>query len=74
MHWGVLIPSKADAEAVGEEFTEATTEKLALVLSRLPTAIYPEKKKVHNYPTQEVADFSCGHKLCLLFGNTFSFV
>ena len=70
-----LIRSKADAEAVGEEFTEATTEKLALVLSRLPTAIYPEKKKVHNYyPTQEVADFSCGHKLCLLFGNTFSFV
>ena len=44
-----LIRSKADAEAVGEEFTEATTEKLALVLSRLPTAIYPEKKKVHNY-------------------------
>ena len=70
-----LIRSKADAEAVGEEFTEPTTEKLALVLSRLPTAIYPEKKKVHNYyPTQEVADFSCGHKLCLLFGNTFSFV
>ena len=38
-------------------------EKLALVLSRLPTAIYPRKEGSQLH-TQDFSS-SCGHKLCL---------